>query len=254
MSYPKQHILFDLDDTLIHCNKYFDLILSHFFDLLQEWFAAHNLTRNTIRDKQIEIDIAGVHQLGFASEHFPQSLIDTYHFFSEQFGCRIDSRDEQELRSLGRSVYEQEIEPYPGMVETLNSLQKAGHSLYLYTGGEQIIQERKIEQMKLASYFDERIYIRQHKNVEALEEIIQMNSLDRSITWMIGNSLRTDVSPALAAGIHAVYLKQPKEWVYNMVELQKNVNSVMYTIQKLTEVPKVIHESIQLHQQKRTLG
>ncbi|MEC0235948.1 HAD family hydrolase [Paenibacillus kribbensis] len=254
MSYPKQHILFDLDDTLVHCNKYFDLILSHFFDLLQEWFAAHNLTKNTIREKQIEIDVAGVHQLGFASEHFPQSLIDTYRFFSEQFGRRIDSRDEQELRSLGRSVYEQEIEPYPGMVETLNSLQKAGHSLYLYTGGEQIIQERKIEQMKLANYFDERIYIRQHKNVEALEEIIQMNRLDRGITWMIGNSLRTDVSPALAAGIHAVYLKQPKEWIYNMVELQKNVNSVMYTIQKLTEVPKVIHESIQLHQQKRTLG
>lgn len=80
MSYLKQHILFDLDDTLVHCNKYFDLILNHFFDLLQEWFATHNLTKNTIREKQIEIDVAGVHQVGFASEHFPQSLIDTYQF------------------------------------------------------------------------------------------------------------------------------------------------------------------------------
>ncbi|WP_370872534.1 HAD family hydrolase [Paenibacillus zeirhizosphaerae] len=251
---PQQQIIFDLDDTLIYCNKYFDLILDQFYETLQEWFAGERLTTEEIREKQIEIDVAGVNKLGFASEHFPRSLIETYLYFCRAYKREPVKTEEEQLLLLGRSVYDQEVEPYPGMVETLESLSKAGHILYLYTGGEPAIQQRKIDKMKLASYFEDRIFIRQHKNVEALEEILRLNQFDRSVTWMIGNSLRTDISPALEAGIHAIYLKQEKEWVYNMVELQQKPASVMYTINTLTEVPRVIHESIQIHQQKKTLG
>lgn len=119
---------------------------------------------------------------------------------------------------LGLSVYEHPVEPYPGMVETLNLLRSQGHELLLYTGGETAIQQRKIEQMKLAEFFEDRIYIRQHKNAEALEEILRSRFFDRTSTWMIGNSLRTDVMPALSAGINAVYIKIPNEWLYNIVE------------------------------------
>lgn len=250
----RQQIIFDLDDTLVYCNKYFDMILDQFYETLQEWFADEGLTTEEIRDKQIEIDVAGVKKLGFASEHFPRSLVETYHYFCDAHQREYDKAEEEQLLLLGRSVYDQEVEPYPGMVETLESLRRAGHILYLYTGGETAIQQRKIDQMKLSKYFDDRIFIRQHKNIQALEEILRTNQFDRSVTWMIGNSLRTDVSPALEAGIHAIYLKQEKEWVYNMIELQQKPASVMYTIKTLTEVPRVIHESIQIHQQKRTLG
>ncbi|MDO7904896.1 HAD family hydrolase [Paenibacillus sp. JX-17] len=254
MSYEKQQIIFDLDDTLIHCNKYFDLILGQYFELMMDWFQNDQLTVEEIRQKQIEIDVAGVTKVGFASEHFPQSLIDTYHFLCEKYGHKAAEDEEHELRLLGRSVYEQEIEAYPGMVETLESLTKAGHHLYLYTGGEKAIQQRKIDQMKLSTYFDERIFIRQHKNIEALEQILQSGSFDRKKTWMIGNSLRTDIEPAITAGINCIYLKQKNEWSYNIIELKQEPTSVMYTIHSLTDVPRVIHESIHMHQQQKTLG
>lgn len=126
------------------------------------------------------------------------------------------------------------------MVETLDTLKQDGHSLYLYTGGDDTIQQRKIAQMKLDAYFDDRIYIRQHKNVEALENILTTYPFDRKITWMIGNSLRTDVLPALTAGINSIYLKQPNEWLYNLIELEREMQQSVLTISAIHEVPPVI--------------
>jgi putative hydrolase of the HAD superfamily len=247
----QQQIIFDLDDTLIYCNKYFDLILGQFADIVSEWFNEYQLPMKEIRDKQIEIDVVGVQQVGFASRHFPESLIDTYRYFCQQFGESYDELKEMQLMKLGLSVYEQSIEPYPGMVETLDYLQTQRHELYLYTGGETVIQQRKIEQMKLADYFQDRIFIRQHKNIEALEEILTSRPFNRPNTWMIGNSLRTDISPALSAGIHAIHINHPDEWTYNIVEIPPRNDSYLYTVVSIEEVPAIITNSGQTRSSKK---
>lgn len=246
MTSQQQQILFDLDDTLIHCNKYFELILSQYADLMGDWFQSYRINIAEIRAKQVEIDVAKVDKVGFASLHFPQSLIDTYRFFCSEVGREHVALEEDHLMSLGMSVYELPIEPYPGMVETLDYLQNQGHELFLYTGGESVIQKRKIEQMKLDDYFHDRIYIRQHKNVEALEDILSSRYFERKHTWMIGNSLRTDIIPAISAGINTVYIKLPNEWSYNIVELKKQTYTSMYTVSSLEDVPRVIHESLRM--------
>ncbi|WP_054955829.1 HAD family hydrolase [Paenibacillus dakarensis] len=240
MNKDSQHIIFDMDDTLIHCNKYFDIILEEFFDLMKKWFQTYGVTVEQVRNKQMEIDVAGVDKLGFASANFPQSLIDTYRFFCKEHRKTPVLHEEEQLFKLGLSVYDHEVEPYPGMVETLDTLQSEGHQLHLYTGGENRIQKRKIEQMKLADFFEDRIYIRQHKNLKALEEILTFGQFNRSLTWMIGNSLRTDVVPALTAGINSIYIKQQREWHYNLVELKQEPHNVLYTVSALTEVPEII--------------
>ncbi|WP_458122200.1 HAD family hydrolase [Paenibacillus sp. Z6-24] len=249
-----QHLIFDMDDTLIYCNKYFNLILDEFISLLSGWFADEGLQMHDIRQKQIEIDVAGVHQVGFASEHFPRSLVETYHHFSHLYNRPTSELEERQLRLLGSSVYEKEVEAYPGMVETLEMLQQAGHTLYLYTGGEDAIQQRKIDQMKLTSYFDSRIFIRQHKNVKALEEIITSHLLPRQDTWMIGNSLRSDVQPALQASLNTIYIKHELEWAYDIIQLQAETEQSFHTVSKLTEVPDIIHQSLRIHEKKRTSG
>ncbi|NGZ74514.1 HAD family hydrolase [Saccharibacillus alkalitolerans] len=249
----KQHLIFDLDDTLVYCNKYFDLILDQFVGRMTEWFSDYGLTAEEIRKKQLEIDIAGVHVVGFASHHFPESLIATYRHFSAVYERIVSSAEEALLMKLGMSVYDQETEAYPGMVETLERLRSDGHGLYLYTGGEDKIQQRKIDQMKLTTYFGSDIFIRQHKNVTALEGILRAKSLPRESTWMIGNSLRTDIAPALSADIHAVYLRQEREWAYNMVELNPSSKGTLHTISKLPEVTDIIGRFTEDCFQKRTL-
>lgn len=246
----RQHIIFDLDDTLVYCNKYFELVLERFAKELQHLFGMERLTEAEVRAKQVEIDVAGVQLLGFASHHFPASLVETYRYFSGLLGLETSQLEEARLTKLGLSVYEMEIEPYPGMIETLDVLKAQGHGLYLYTGGETEIQQRKIDQMKLSAYFEDRIYIRQHKNFAALEEIIALQRFERSRTWMIGNSLRTDIEPALSAGLNSIYIKHADEWLYNIVDLKKHADTALYTVASLEEVPGIVSETVTLKQQR----
>jgi len=236
-----QTILFDLDDTLVYCNKYFHHVLDRFADLMVSWFGPRGVSRDDVAAKQTEIDIAGVHVVGFQSEHFPQSLIDTYRFYQRSTGRPGSPLEEDVLWKLGNSVYEMEVEPYPMMDETLEFLAGQGHELHLYTGGDAAIQSRKIESMRLNRYFEDRIYIRQHKNTEALEQILESGRFDRANTWMIGNSIRTDVVPALNCGIHAVYLKQETEWTYNVVPIDAKPSGALLTLTELPQVPPAIH-------------
>ena len=242
----KQTILFDLDDTLIHCNKYFYLVIERFAVTMSEWFRSFGLRPETVREKQTEIDIAGVQILGFKSDHFPQSFVETYRYFSDRYGRAKSPVEEDALWKLGMSVYELEAEPYPHMSETLEHLSRAGHELHLYTGGEPAIQNRKIERFQLSRYFGDRIYIRRHKNNEALEGILSEGAFDREHTWMIGNSIRTDVVPALTAGIHAIHMKSESEWLYNIVSIDVKPRGAFYTLHRLLEVPPAIDEYVSL--------
>ncbi|WP_019638660.1 HAD family hydrolase [Paenibacillus fonticola] len=244
MNTLRQQIIFDLDDTLIHCNIYFEQILDQFAALLLDWLGTERLTKHEILAKQTEIDIAGVEKVGFISSHFAESLVDTYRYFCSLLGRSALPAEEDTLSRLAMSVYEQEVEPYPGMMETLDILLEQGHELNLYTGGDKAIQQRKIDQLKLSAYFEDRIYIRRHKNINELEKILRSRHFDRKRTWMIGNSLRTDIAPALTAGIHTIYIKHPNEWSFNLVELKESTDTSMYTVSSLEQVPNIIAESL----------
>jgi putative hydrolase of the HAD superfamily len=238
----KQKIMFDLDDTLVYCNKYFHFILDQFSDEMSTWYSPAGVSRASILEKQTEIDINRIQVQGFRSEHFPQSFIDTYRYFQHLTGRAASHLEEEKLWKLGESVYELEIEPYPMMEETLDSLACGGHELHLYTGGDTLIQRRKIERMNLERYFQDRIYVRQHKNTAALEQILTDGRFDRDNTWMIGNSVRTDVLPALQCGINAVYLKQEAEWTYNVIPIDTKPAGALLTLTALPQVPPAIHD------------
>lgn len=240
----KQSLLFDLDDTLIHCNKYFHKVLAQFTEVMSAWYGTLGISDADIVHIHSEIDIAGVQQMGFKSTHFPKSFVDTYRHFSSVTGRPASSREEDQLWQLGNSVYTHEVEPYPYMEETLEQLTQEGHELHLYTGGEPSIQQSKIDRLKLQRYFGDRVYVRQHKNTAALEQILSSGAFNRSSTWMIGNSLRTDVIPALQCGIHSVYLQRENEWSYNLAPIDTKPAGAFLTLHTLSEVPPSIHQYV----------
>lgn len=242
----KQQIMFDLDDTLIYCNKYFFFVVDQFVDSMTTWFRGYDIvTPESVRDIQMQRDIALIGNTGFKSEHFPQSFIDTYNHYIDLTGRKRSVVEEDFLWKLGMSVYEHETEPYPHMEQTLDALAEAGHELHLYTGGEILIQRKKIERMGLERYFGSRIYIRQLKNIDALEHILSGNAFDRDRTWMIGNSIRTDVVPALTAGIHAIHMRTLQEWHYNVVQINVQPKGAFLTLDELRDVPPAIQTFLQ---------
>jgi putative hydrolase of the HAD superfamily len=242
-----QTILFDLDDTLVHCNKYFELVIDQFVDVMLTWFAGHGLTSRNIKDKQLEVDLAGVQAHGFIPERFPQSFVETYRHFAERFGRRPSRDEEQYLYKLGNSVYTYTIEPYPHMSETLETLAGWGHRLFLYTGGDASIQRRKVREAGLHRFFDDRIFVTLHKNVEFLRTIVAEQGFDTSRTWMIGNSVRTDVVPALEVGLNCIHIPAHNDWHYNVGEVNVRPQGAFLRLASLREVPPAIREHAEVH-------
>jgi putative hydrolase of the HAD superfamily len=236
----KLNLLFDLDDTLIHCNKYFDLVIDQFAEQLVEWFSSYKLTKDEVKRKQQEFDLAGIDLHGFSAERFPESFAETYDHYTHLLG-RPGSHDERgRLLMLGYAVYDSEFELYPDVVETLTKLQRAGHELSLYTGGVDEIQRRKVEKVNLAPFFEGRIFVAQHKNKDALARILQERELDPAVTWMVGNSLRTDIMPALENGIGAVYIPPLSNWAFDMVKTEVKPTDRYLKLTSIKRVPNAL--------------
>jgi putative hydrolase of the HAD superfamily len=236
----EQTILFDLDDTLVHCNKYFENVIDQFAQFIATWFADYALSTEEVKQKQLEIDLVGVTLHGFLANRFPQSLVETYHWFSERHNRRTNLQEESLLLQLGHTVYEFTVEPYPHMNDTIEMLIDSGHRLYLYTGGDASIQMKKVRDTGLDAYFEDRIFIALHKNNEFMESLLRTNRFDRNHTWMIGNSVRTDVLPALHAGIHSIYIPAALEWQYNIAEIDIAPKGAFFKLPSLQQVPETI--------------
>lgn len=238
----KQNILFNLDDTLAECNIYFNQVIEEFAEEMTKRF--DSLTKEQIKQKQLQIDLKSIKQHGLASERFPESFVDTYKHFCDLLGKKPNESDIEFLRELGFKVFQIPVEPLPYMNETLQRLKEAGHELYLHTGGDRTNQCRKVTQLELTTYFEHRIFISEHKDTTALSDILKTIDADFNITWMVGNSLRTDIVPALEMGINAIYIPTETEWEYNVVEVNVEPKGAFFTLNSLSEVPDVIHQYI----------
>ncbi|WP_019241216.1 MULTISPECIES: HAD family hydrolase [Bacillus] len=236
----KQTLLFDLDDTLSHCNKYFIESKNEFVANMLNWF--DNITEEEIRIKQMEIDIQSINQYGLRSSRYPESLVSTYKFFCMKYNQKMDHEKMIKLRKIGFSVFDIPVQPYPEMYNVLNTLKDDGHELCLYTGGDVKTQMKKVAHLELESYFQDRVYIFEHKNTYSLKQILNSHNLNRSVTWMIGNSLKTDIRPALEVGIHAVHIPVKEDWSYNVTNLEKSQADKLLTIDSLVQLPKVIRD------------
>ncbi|QOR68044.1 HAD family hydrolase [Cytobacillus suaedae] len=238
----KQDILFNLDDTLSYCNRYFNQVIDEFADQMTKWF--DSVSKDQIKEKQLEIDVAAIKEHGLKSERFPESFVGTYEYYSDLLGKEKKKSEIDYLRELGFNVFDIPVEPIPHMYETLERLKDEGHQLYLHTGGDEANQSRKIAQLELGVYFEHRVFISEHKDRTALADILKTIHADPKKTWMVGNSLRTDIVPALEMNIHAIYIPAETEWKYNMVEVDVEHSSTFLTVDSLKEVPDIISNRI----------
>lgn len=241
----KQHILFDLDDTLIHCNRFFNESRSEFLAAMLSFFPDHPIEAKLIDDTQQHIDLSGIEQHGLGKHRFPESLVATYRLMCDKYGKTPLAHEELELEAIGYGVYTKPVELYPHAHETLEMLKQDGHELYLYTGGDLEIQTAKVLRAGLEHIFPEhRRFVSEHKNRAVLAKIMQDIDLKHEHTWMIGNSARNDIRPALEEGIHAIHLPDKGGWSFDNADLNVPVIGHFVTLDTIKHVPDVIRKHI----------
>jgi putative hydrolase of the HAD superfamily len=206
----RQHLIFDADDTLWENNVLFEQVIDEFI----AWLDHPELDPAGVRAALDEIERAHTVQHGYGTRVFTLTL--------EVAVSRLHQREltaadrEAIARLMTRLAWEQ-IDVIPGVPETLAEL-SARHDLLLLTKGDHVEQTRKIERSGLAHLF-RRTLITPEKTAATYRDLVAAESLDPERTWMIGNSPRSDILPAVAAGLRAVFVPNAYTWRLELDEL-----------------------------------
>ncbi|MEQ1900628.1 MAG: HAD family hydrolase [Devosia sp.] len=195
---------FDADDTLWHHEKYFVATKARFVDLL-----ALHAEPAEVDTALHDTEIRNVAHYGFGVKSFTLSMVETAIAVT---GDRVPAEVISDMLALGREMLVHPVDPFPGVHETLEALRPT-HKLLVVTRGDLFDQERKLAASGLLGYFAE-IEIVSDKTRPVYERIFSRHGDGPGRAMMIGNSMRADVVPALAAGAWGVHV--PSEHVWSM--------------------------------------
>jgi putative hydrolase of the HAD superfamily len=201
---PGQTLLIDADDTLWENNVYFERAIAAFISYLNH----HEYTPTEVRQALNAVECETILSHGYGLPSFTRSLLSCFERLSP---APMTGEKRRRIEGFARSIAVQEIELLPGVAETLAEL-ATRHRLILMTKGNHAEQADKLGRSGLASYFSA-VEIAAEKDPATYREVLQRHNLSPRTSWMIGNSPKSDINPALAAGLNAVFLFHKDTWI-----------------------------------------
>jgi putative hydrolase of the HAD superfamily len=223
----RQHLIIDADDTLWENNIYFEQAFDQFVDFLEH----STLTGPQIRAVLDDIERANSKIHGYGSLNFGRNLQQCYSHLAER---EIRAEDLEIVKGFALRILEQPLEIIEGVEETLKHLTTL-HDLTLFTKGHPEEQKLKLERSGLEPYFSH-VAIVKEKNCQAYEELAGGRGMDKSRTWMVGNSPKSDVNPALEAGLNAVFVPHARTWTLERESLREPGPGRLLVIERFSDL------------------
>jgi putative hydrolase of the HAD superfamily len=211
-------ILIDADDTLWENNIFFEKTIDHFVSQLEHL----GYTAEYVRHILNETERRNIRQHGYGVRSFRRSLEETY---LKLAGNSARRQMVQEIEQLATVLEGTPPHILDGVPETLAYLSKH-HRLILLTKGEQAEQVGKVERSGLQSYFDA-IEIVLEKDLGTYERMIEEFKIVKTHGWMVGNSPRSDINPALQVGLNAVFIPHSATWELEKTELESGAGKLL---------------------------
>lgn len=194
--------------------------------------------RYGVRWEELErrLDVENVARFGLSAKRFPTSCVEAYYAVCAEESAHSSEVVAEKVRTAAAQVFVRQAPVVPGARDVLARLRRH-FRLALLTQGDPEIQERRIDDSGLRELFD-RVAVVPAKNAEVLAELVKSLHATPAKTWMVGNSVPSDVNPALATGMRAV-------WVDSHVWEHERRESVvahdrMLAVERLTEIPDLI--------------
>jgi putative hydrolase of the HAD superfamily len=199
-----QTLLIDADDTLWENNIYFERAITSFISYLDH--RVH--TPEEVRGHLNRVEHATVLSHGYGLHSFRRSLVTC---FEQLTDIPLTEEKHRRIESFAQSIADQEIELLPDVATTLADL-ATRHRLIMVTKGDPDEQTSKLQRSGLRTHFTA-VEVLPEKHHEAYRFLVAHHGCDACDTWMIGNSPRSDINPALAAGLHAIFIPHDFTWV-----------------------------------------
>jgi putative hydrolase of the HAD superfamily len=228
---PITAIGFDADDTLWQNEQYYRLTEEHFQTLLGDYAEGADISA-----RLLEAEKRNLEHYGFGIKGFTLSMIETA---LEVTDCQVPAETIGKILNIGRDLLRHPVECMPHVEETLEALN--GHYLLvLITKGDLFDQERKLAQSGLGEYFDA-VEIVSDKSATTYRRIFQKLADGPERAMMVGNSLKSDIVPAIAAGAYGVFIPHALTWVLEHVDAPTDAPRFRQ-IEHLGELAAVISE------------
>lgn len=224
-----QHLVFDADDTLWENNIYFEQAFDKFCEYLNHSSLAPAEIRNIL--DEIEINNNRIH--GYGAVNFGRNLSHCYLRLAER---AVDQHDLARVSAIAHEILSREVELLEGVEETLPFLAEK-HDLTLFTKGDPEEQNRKIDLSGLRALFAHCEVVKE-KNAEAYRELARLRGFDPDRTWMIGNSPKSDINPALEAGLRAVFVPHERTWSLEREEI-RGVDGRFFVVNRFADLLKL---------------
>jgi len=199
----RQSLIFDADDTLWENNIYFEAAFDQFCDFLSH----SSMTPADIRSVLDEIEIVNSQIHGYGSRNFARNLAACYEHLAER---EISDSDIRTVMDFAHAILDRPVELIEGVAETVQELSEH-HSLTLFTKGDADEQQLKLDRSGLRECFEHAAIVKE-KNESAYRRLTDERSFNHATTWMIGNSPKSDICPALNAGLNAIFVPHERTW------------------------------------------
>ena len=209
----RQNLVIDADDTLWENNIYFERAFDEFCDFL----AHSSMSPSEVRAVLDEIETVNNKIHGYGTANFARNLAECYHKLADR---DVQADDMSRVMRFAEQIVRHPIEIIPGVEETLEYL-LLRHDLTLFTKGNPEEQKLKLDRSGLAIYFGHTAIVKE-KDAASYMALIRDRALDPARTWMIGNSPKSDINPALEAGINAVFVPHEHTWRLEHEEVRKS--------------------------------
>ncbi len=222
-------IAFDADDTLWDNEPFFRQTEDFMCDILAPYG-----DKEEISSRLFEIEMDNMDDYGYGAVAFTMSLIETAVKVSDG---KIPANDIGKIIEAGRKLVRLPATPLAGVVETLKLLKESEkYKLVIYTKGELLTQENKLKRSGLLPFFNQ-IFIVTDKKEEDYRKLCAQLQITPTELLMIGNSLRSDILPALNIGATAIYVPYAVMWQHEVIEDFNHEKMIkINTFEELTKI------------------
>ena len=221
-----QYLLIDADDTLWENNIYFERAFDEFVAFLDH----SAMSPKEVRAVLDEIEDANARIHGYGSLNFGRNLRQCYERLVER---AVNPDDLATVMAFAERILECPMETIAGVPETLEYLHTR-HDLTLFTKGNPEEQKLKIDRSGLGRFFRHTAIVKE-KDTAAYERLVRDHQLDATRTWMVGNSPKSDINPAIEAGLNAVFIPHAHTWVLEKQEIRPGAGQLL-TVERFPDL------------------
>jgi len=229
-------IVFDADDTLWETDPLYEEARR---DCIAIMVGAGIAGPERLDALSRQIDRENLAILGFSQFRFPSSMVQTYLAACEQDRTRERIDVAGQIFDVARSVFSKSAQNVDQVEFVLQDLIAQGCSLYMWTKGDEDVQKKRIKDSGLSRYFND-VEVSRDKTPASLSELLQRwDPRSEHSWWVVGNSVRSDINPAIEAGLSAILIPSAA-WDIEHDTLLPHPDGAVFAVDGLADLRQVI--------------